>query len=61
MCRMFSNLELAYILKTANLLFLYPDLEDLYFFNEQLKDPKNTIKLDPVQDKKLIEFLLNLG
>ncbi|UJG43592.1 MAG: hypothetical protein K9W46_00070 [Candidatus Heimdallarchaeum endolithica] len=60
MCRMFSNLELAYILKTANLLFLYPNLEDLYFFNEQLKNPKNIIELDPVQDKKLIEFLLNL-
>lgn len=57
---MFSNLELAYILKTANLLFLYPNLEDLYFFNEQLKNPKNIIELDPVQDKKLIEFLLNL-
>ncbi len=40
MCRMFSNLELVYILKTANLLFLYPDLEDFYFFNKLLKDPK---------------------
>jgi len=59
MRRMFSNLELAYILKTVNLLFLYPNLENLYFFNEQLKNPKNIIELDPVQDKKLIEFLLS--